>query len=235
MAHSVTQKVSAKEAWGGAAAPYNISWGKMMMWFFLVSDALTFSALLIYYGATRNANARDWPDPDSVFNHFPGVHEHIPLLFVSLMTFILIMSSVTMVLAVDAGHRGDKKKVILWLILTIIGGFMFLGSQAYEWTQFITGTVGGKVLPDGVSVSQGAGLVSNQYGATAFGDLFFLVTGFHGTHVFSGVILNIITLIMVIKGVFAKRGHYEWVEKVGLYWHFVDLVWVFVFTFFYLI
>lgn len=234
MAHSTTEPVSAKQAWGGAAAPYNISWGKMMMWFFLVSDALTFSALLIYYGATRNANAQHWPDPDGVFNHFPGVEGHIPLLFVSLMTFILIMSSVTMVLAVDAGHRGDKKKVIMWLILTIIGGFMFLGSQAYEWTQFITGTPHGYQMPDGSHI-HGASMIENEYGAKAFANLFFLITGFHGSHVFSGVLLNIITLIMVFRGVFDRRGHYEWVEKVGLYWHFVDLVWVFVFTFFYLI
>ncbi len=234
MAHSATEAVSSKQAWGGGAAPYNISWGKMMMWFFLVSDALTFSALLIYYGATRNANAQHWPDPDGVFNHFPGTSQHIPLLFVSLMTFILIMSSVTMVLAVDAGHRGDKKRVIIWMAFTILGGCMFLGCQAWEWTQFITGTHDGLLLPDG-SKQFGASLKSNQYGATAFGDLFFLVTGFHGSHVFSGVVINVITLIMVIRGVFERRGHYEWIEKIGLYWHFVDLVWVFVFTFYYLI
>lgn len=234
MAHSATEQLSPKKAWGGGAAPYNISWGKMMMWFFLVSDALTFSALLIYYGATRNANAAHWPDPDGVFNHFPGVEGHIPLLFVSLMTFILIMSSVTMVLAVEAGHRNDKKRVIIWLIFTIIGGLMFLGSQTYEWYHFITGTHDGHVMPDG-SVLHGASMINNEYGAKAFANLFFTVTGFHGSHVFSGVVLNVITLIMVIRGVFEKRGHYEWVEKVGLYWHFVDLVWVFVFTFYYLI
>jgi len=234
MAHTATEHVSAKQAWGGGAAPYNISWGKMMMWFFLVSDALTFSALLIYYGATRNANAAHWPDPDGVFNHFPGTHAEIPLLFVSLMTFILIMSSVTMVLAVDAGHRGDKKRVIIWLALTIVGGCMFLGCQAWEWTMFITGTHHAPVFWDGQPMG-GASLRSNEYGATAFGDLFFLVTGFHGSHVFSGVVINVISLIMVIRGVFERRGHYEWIEKIGLYWHFVDLVWVFVFTFYYLI
>lgn len=234
MSHTATEQISSKQAWGGGAAPYNISWGKMMMWFFLVSDALTFSALLIYYGATRNANAQHWPDPDGVFNHFPGVEGHIPLVFVSLMTFILIMSSVTMVLAVDAGHRGDKKGVILWMILTIVGGFMFLGSQAWEWTHFITGTPHGFQLPDGSHI-YGASMIENEYGAKAFANLFFLITGFHGSHVFSGVLINIITLIMVIRGVFERRGHYEWIEKIGLYWHFVDLVWVFVFTFYYLI
>lgn len=227
------ETIGKKNIWGGGVAPYNISWGKMMMWFFLVSDALTFSSLLIYYGASRNSY-ETWPDPDSVFNHFPFVHGHLPLVFVSLMTFILIMSSVTMVLAVEAGHRFDKKKVIFWLVLTIIGGFMFLGSQAYEWTMFITGTPEGKITPDG-SVIHGANLVYNEYGPAQFGGLFFFITGFHGSHVFSGVVLNIITLIGVMRGKFERRGHYEMVEKVGLYWHFVDLVWVFVFTFFYLI
>ncbi len=234
MSHSATEQISSKQAWGGGAAPYNISWGKMMMWFFLVSDALTFSALLIYYGATRNANSQHWPDPDGVFNHFPGVEGHIPLLFVSLMTFILIMSSVTMVLAVDAGHRGDKKRVILWMVLTIVGGCMFLGSQAWEWTHFITGTPHGYQQPDGSHI-YGATMIENEYGAKAFANLFFTITGFHGSHVFSGVLINVISLIMVIRGVFERRGHYEWIEKIGLYWHFVDLVWVFVFTFYYLI
>jgi len=225
-----TQSLATPKAWSGADAPFNISWGKMMMWFFLVSDALTFSSLLIYYGATRNTFRGEWADPDLVFNHFPFVQGHIPLLFVSLMTFILIMSSVTMVLAVEAGHRFDKKKVIFWLVLTIIGGFTFLGSQAYEWYNFIVGTPEGK---DGVIF--GANMYANEYGPQQFAQLFFLITGFHGSHVFSGVLLNIIILIMTIRGVFERRGHYEMVEKVGLYWHFVDLVWVFVFTFFYLL
>jgi cytochrome c oxidase subunit 3 len=217
------------KAWSGGDAPFNISWGKMMMWFFLISDALTFSSLLIYYGATRNTFRGEWADPDLVFNHFPFVHGHIPLLFVSLMTFILIISSVTMVLAVEAGHRFDKKNVIFWLGLTIVGGFMFLGSQAYEWYNFIVGTAEGK---DGIF---GASMYVNEYGPQQFAQLFFLITGFHGSHVFSGVVLNIIILIMAMRGVFERRGHYEMVEKVGLYWHFVDLVWVFVFTFFYLL
>lgn len=235
MAHTATEHIPAKQAWGGGEAPYNISWGKMMMWFFLVSDALTFSAFLIYYGATRNANVADWADPDMVFNHFPFMHGSIPLLFVSLMTFILIGSSVTMVLAVEAGHRGDKKAVTKWLVWTIIGGLMFLGCQAYEWTNFIVGSHTGRLLNDGTTYF-GANLYQNEYcAAPAFGSLFFFITGFHGTHVFSGVVLNVITLIMNERGVFTRRGHWEWVEKVGLYWHFVDLVWVFVFTFFYLI
>lgn len=229
MAH-VAQQADSPKPWSGGDAPFNISYGKMMMWFFLVSDALTFTSLLLYYGATRNTFRTEWADPDMVFNHFPFVSAHVPLIFVSLMTFILIMSSVTMVLAVEAGHRNDKKRVILWLALTIVGGFMFLGSQAYEWYNFIVGTPEGK---EGLIF--GANMFENEYGPQLFAQLFFVITGFHGTHVFSGVILNIIMLIMTIRGVFERRGHYEMVEKVGLYWHFVDLVWVFVFTFFYLL
>ncbi|MBO6517333.1 MAG: cytochrome c oxidase subunit 3 [Bacteroidia bacterium] len=161
-----------------------------------------------------------WPAPELVFNHFPGHHKHWPLMFVSLMTLILILSSVTMVLAVEAGQRMDKKKVELFMILTIIGGFMFLGCQAWEWTKFI---------------GEGARLYANPFGPVTFAALFFLVTGFHGFHVLSGVVINIIIYINVVRGTYEKRGHYEMVEKTGLYWHFVDLVWVFVFTFFYLI
>jgi cytochrome c oxidase subunit 3 len=157
------------------------------------------------------------------------------------MTFILIMSSVTMVLAVEAGHRNDRNDVEKWMLWTILGGFAFLGSQAWEWAHFIHGTDEGsliRVLENGNWVEKtiyGANLTINQYGPPAFADLFFFITGFHGTHVFSGVVLNMLIFFNAATGVYERRGHYEMVEKVGLYWHFVDLVWVFVFTFFYLI
>jgi len=157
------------------------------------------------------------------------------------MTFILIMSSVTMVLAVEAGHRNDKKGVSIWMFFTIIGGAAFVGSQAWEWYHFIHGTEHGAVrniLVDGVWKDQlihGANLKYNEYGLPVFADFFFFITGFHGTHVFSGVLINVIIFINVLNDTYVKRGHYEMVEKVGLYWHFVDLVWVFVFTFFYLL
>jgi cytochrome c oxidase subunit 3 len=156
------------------------------------------------------------------------------------MTFILIASSVTMVLAVEAGHRGDRKDVEKWMLWTIVGGFTFLGSQAWEWGHFIHGpedlTLAAKQIIDGVSTPiEGANLVRNPYGPPAFADLFFFITGFHGTHVFSGVLLNVLIFFNAATGVYERRGHYEMVEKVGLYWHFVDLVWVFVFTFFYLV
>ncbi|WP_195759259.1 cytochrome c oxidase subunit 3 [Pedobacter puniceum] len=218
--------------WSGGRSPFSVEYGKLMMWFFLLSDAFTFSAFLIYYGAQRFSKLT-WPDPDIVFQSIPGVADHgYPLVFVGIMTFILIMSSVTMVLAVEAGHRKAKKEVIWWMIATIIGGFMFLGCQALEWTHLHHEGFWWGTIPDAETVkSLGADGVSAQQ----FSNLFFTITGFHGFHVFSGVVINIIILFMTMAGVFERRGHYLMIEKVGLYWHFVDLVWVFVFTFFYLV
>jgi cytochrome c oxidase subunit 3 len=237
MANSATLTTDTKTQWGGGKSPFSISYGKLMMWIFLLSDAFTFSSLLVAYGFVRYSFSGNvetpWPSPDKVFNHFPFTDAHAPLMFVSLMTFILIFSSVTMVLAVEAGHRMAKNEVIKYMILTIIGGAAFLGCQAWEWMHFIHGS-NPITLADGTVIA-GANLYQNEYGPVAFADLFFIVTGFHGMHVFSGVVLNIIVLIQTMNGVFEKRGHYEMVEKVGLYWHFVDLVWVFVFTFYYLI
>jgi len=215
-----------KDIWNGGSEPYGASYGKLMMWFFLLSDAFTFSALLVAYAALR-FSAPSWPVPDDVFSAVPFLHGHYPLVFVGIMTFILIMSSVTMVLAVEAGHRGSKQEVVKWMIWTIIGGFAFLGCQAWEWTHMH---------------HEGAWWGSNPFinadgtaGMVNFTNLFFTITGFHGFHVFSGVVINIIITLMTASGVFERRGSYEMIEKVGLYWHFVDLVWVFVFTFFYLI
>ncbi len=227
-----------KSIWDGGQAPMNASYGKLMMWFFLLSDAFTFSALLITYGMIRSAHPayageveafvfsqEYWPIPEKVFEAVPFLHGmSLPLVFVGIMTFILIMSSVTMVLAVEAGHRMDKKAVEKWMLWTIVGGLTFLGCQAWEWSHFIHGVGGG-----------GAGLAWNEYGPPDFAALFFFITGFHGTHVFSGVVLNFLIYYNTVTGVYERRGHYEMVEKVGLYWHFVDLVWVFVFTFFYLV
>jgi cytochrome c oxidase subunit 3 len=228
-----------------------------------------------------------------VFNAFPGAgHANLPLAFVSVMTFILIISSVTMVLAVHAGHKNDKKGVIKWMIWTIIGGIAFLSCQAWEWHHLITGehavlldghldVVGQttKVNPWGAEVHGAAitealnktphealvklvgmhdhsqtheqlaklsdaqlkGMITTaelhvrETGPVAFGGFFYGITGFHGFHVFSGVVINIIMLIMTQNNVFERRGHYLMIEKTGLYWHFVDLVWVFVFLCFYLV
>jgi cytochrome c oxidase subunit 3 len=220
------------DAWSGGRSPFDVEYGKIMMWFFLISDAFTFSAFLIYYGAQRFSKVT-WPNPDVVFQSIPGIADGgYPLVFVGIMTFILIMSSVTMVLAVEAGHRNAKKEVIGWMIATIIGGAMFLGCQALEWTHLHhEGFWWGAIPTMEVIHHLGADPVSTLQ----FANLFFTITGFHGFHVFTGVLINIIILIMTINNVFAKRGSYLMVEKVGLYWHFVDLVWVFVFTFFYLV
>ena len=316
-----------KTTWGGGGSkPFGASYGKMMMWFFIVSDALTFSGFLAAYGLTRFKFIDSWPIADEVFTHIPFVHGEFPMIYVAFMTFILIFSSVTMVLAVDAGHNMQKKKVAWYMFFTIIGGIIFVGSQAWEWNTFIKGSYGavkttdGKILqfvnsegkqialsdfivgeredhrvqhtkknglwfeaestisqysiaqvisayeanPDvqirtelidldtkkktilsrekGAAelaktklIVEGANLEVNEYGNTIFADFFFFITGFHGFHVFSGIIFNIIIFFNVILGTYERRGHYEMVEKVGLYWHFVDLVWVFVFTFFYLV
>ena len=234
--------VSTQSAWDGGSSPMGASYGKLMMWFFLLSDAFTFSALLITYGLVRSSHpgfTEDvstfvfsqayWPIPERVFESVPLLHGvALPLVFVGIMTFILIMSSVTMVLAVEAGHRMDRKAVEKWMLWTIVGGIAFLSCQAWEWTHFIHG-----VEVDGAFVH--AGLSHNPYGPPDFAAFFFFITGFHGFHVFSGVCLNFLIYYNTVMGVYDRRGHYEMVEKVGLYWHFVDLVWVFVFTFFYLV
>ncbi len=255
MATVATVEQSQKQLWAGGAEPLKASYGKLMMWFFLMSDAFTFSALLITYGLIRFSHEAApaaanvvvdgahkfifsheyWPIPEAVFTHFPFTHAHLPLAFVGLMTFILIMSSVTMVLAVEAGHRMHKDAVAKWMLWTILGGFAFLGSQAWEWSIFIVGSENGLTLSETGKTIFGATLTENEYGPPAFADLFFFITGFHGTHVLSGVLLNILIFFNVVTGLYERRGHYEMVEKVGLYWHFVDLVWVFVFTFFYLV
>ena len=266
-----SENISRSELWGGNGSPFRISYGKQWMWMFLVSDALTFGGLLTAYGFARHQSS-SWPIGEETFNAMPFLGNGYPLLYVALMTFILIVSSVTMVLAVEAGHRLDKKGVVKWLLLTVVGGLFFVGSQGWEWYHFIHGTHYGSVLTlegwavvdynaanelilrmgrgltvtgaeakalfDGATATmQGANLIENEYAPLVpqYANFFFFITGFHGFHVFSGVVFNFIILVNVIRGVYDKRGHYEMVEKVGLYWHFVDLVWVFVFTFFYLL
>jgi cytochrome c oxidase subunit 3 len=325
MGATVTTTATNGKTWDGGNEPMGASYGKMMMWFFIVSDALTFSGFLAAYGFSRFKFIETWPIADEVFTHFPFLHGvEAPMYYVALMTFILIFSSVTMVLAVDAGHKLQKTKVAVYMLLTIVGGFIFLGSQAWEWKNFIQGshgaieTKGGSILqfvnkegervaladfaahlpkervqkeknlgvwfvsgetvptysveevvegfkanPDllvrseylnkdkkktvltreqslehlkeAKLVVEGANLKHNEYGHKLFANFFFFIIGFHGFHVFSGVMINILIFFNVILGTYEKRRSYEMVEKVGLYWHFVDLVWVFVFTFFYLV
>ena len=245
MSTTVAQPVDEVKStpWSGGKSPFDVEYGKLMMWFFLLSDAFTFSTLLISYGALR-FSAPTWPSPSLVFQSFPGLIEHgAPLVFVGMMTFILIMSSVTMVLAVEAGHRNSKKEVVTWMLFTILGGLMFLSCQALEWNHlhsegFWWGHIPTKEVMKEFFIRPGVPIPPySQQAMTShqFANLFFTITGFHGFHVFSGVIINIIITLNVLFGTYQKRGSYLMVEKVGLYWHFVDLVWVFVFTFFYLV
>jgi cytochrome c oxidase subunit III len=248
MASTTVTPAPGRSVWDGGVSPMGASYGKLMMWFFLLSDAFTFSALLITYGLVRSAhtaytgavdaftfNVGYWPIPEKVYDGLPFLHGvHAPLVFVGIMTFILIMSSVTMVLAVEAGHRMDRVAVEKWMLWTILGGLTFLGCQAWEWTHFIHGADIGSAVAEGTTYF-GASLSQNQYGPPDFAAFFFFITGFHGFHVFSGVCLNFLVYYNTVVGLYDRRGHYEMVEKVGLYWHFVDLVWVFVFTFFYLV
>lgn len=189
-----------------AFAPvWGLSWRKMMMWLFLVGDSLLFGAFLASYGFHR-LGSESWPDQAKIFH----------LNFVTAMTFVLITSSATMATAVGAARRGDRTHALRFVLLTALGGLAFLGMQAYEWTGFIR---------------EGARLGSNPWGPGAFSSYFFAITGFHGLHVLVGVIILLATAANAARG---KSGE-EGVEMAGLYWHFVDLVWVFIFGCFYLI
>ena len=335
MAHDhdtlIEEDVAQDGAWSGGKPPMKASYGKLMMWYFLLSDAFTFAGFLIAYGTLRFSSAT-WPIPDSVFSTTPfGLHEyfpggHAPLIFVTFMSFLLIISSVTMVRAVQEGHRENKRGVAYWMLLTVFGGLGFLGCQAWEWSNLIgvehmtvtknpfgTHTEAGQYLnPDGTTSSVDSDIfeagdgylmhmsghghaghgeedtshgsydgaydkdtdladgnmdeyvdfpgyridkdgyilrkfnviggendgqtTAEQMGPKAFGALFFFITGFHGFHVLSGVVFLLIIMVNVISGLYEKRKNgYEMVEKIGLYWHFVDLVWVFVFLVFYLL
>ncbi len=184
---------------------FAVSWNKLMMWAFIVTDGLLFAGFLASYGFAR-LSVGSWPERSQIF--------HIE--FITLMTFILISSSATMAMAVGAAAQDKKKLATRFLLFTIVGGLLFLGMQAYEWSSII---------------HEGARLYKNPWGAPQFGAYFFLITGFHGSHVLSGVVILLITTIRTIMG----RSRAEGIELAGLYWHFVDLVWVFVFTLFYLI
>lgn len=276
----VHQEENTGTQWGGGKEPFKASYGKLMMWYFLLSDAFTFAGFLIAYGALR-FSMKSWPVPDFVFSSLPGGIHHKPLIFVTIMTFVLLASSFTMVRAVQEGHRENKNGVVKWMLMTVVGGLMFLGCQAWEWTTLIKGehmsvtvnpfgthTEAGVYLEgDGHDIKEGdtfkAGdsylihKVGEEYhqlaykvtegadagkekqlafGPKAFGALFFFITGFHGFHVLSGVAFLLIITLNVATGLYVKRKNgYEMVEKIGLYWHFVDLVWVFVFLLFYLL
>ena len=206
----------------------NVPWGKAMMWIFLLSDTFIFSIFLLSYMTVRMSTTVPWPYPSEIFAlSFSG--EPIPLILIAIMTFILITSSGTMVLAVNYGYRSDRVRTMIYLVITALFGATFVGMQAFEWTKLI--------------VEEGVRPWTNPFGAPQFGSVFFMITGFHGFHVSVGVIFLIIIARKVWRGDFdvgkrgfftSRKGRYEIVETMGLYWHFVDLVWVFIFAFFYL-
>tara|TARA_B110001450_G_scaffold7424_1_gene7586 strand:+ start:5423 stop:6094 length:672 start_codon:yes stop_codon:yes gene_type:complete len=195
----------------------NVSWGKTMMWIFLLSDTFIFSCFLVGYMSVRMTTAVPWPIPSEVFALTIG-GEHIPLILIAIMTFVLITSSGTMAMAVNCGYRRQRKKAGILMLITALLGLCFVGMQAFEWTKLI---------------EEGVRPWGNPMGAVQFGASFFMITGFHGLHVSIGVIYLITVALKVLRGDYEERG-YEIVEITGLYWHFVDLVWVFIFAFFYL-
>ena len=206
----------------------NVPWGKAMMWIFLLSDTFIFSCFLLSYMTVRMSTTVPWPNPSEVFAlSFGG--EPIPLILIAIMTFILISSSGTMAMAVNCGYRHDRKKTGILMLVTAAFGASFVGMQAFEWTKLI--------------VDEGVRPWANPMGAPQFGSSFFMITGFHGFHVSVGVVFLIIIATKVFRGAFddhrpgfltGRKGNYEIVEIMGLYWHFVDLVWVFIFALFYL-
>jgi cytochrome c oxidase subunit III len=205
----------------------HVSWGKAMMWIFLLSDTFIFSCFLLSYMTVRMSTTVPWPNPSEVFAlHLFG--QNIPLILIAIMTFVLITSSGTMAMAVNFGYRRDRRMTAILMVVTAVLGATFVGMQAFEWT---------KLIMEGVRPWE------NPWGAAQFGSTFFMITGFHGTHVTFGVIFLLIVARKVWRGDFdtgrrgfftSRSGHYEIVEITGLYWHFVDLVWVFIFAFFYL-
>jgi cytochrome c oxidase subunit 3 len=205
----------------------NVSWGKAMMWIFLLSDTFIFGCFLLSYMTARMSTTVPWPNPSEVFAlEIAGTH--MPLILIAIMTFVLISSSGTMAMAVNFGYRHDRRKTAILMLVTAAFGATFVGMQAFEWT---------KLIMEGVRPWE------NPWGAAQFGSSFFMITGFHGTHVTFGVIFLLITARKVLRGDFetgrrgfftSRKGNYEIVEIMGLYWHFVDLVWVFIFAFFYL-
>src|SRR3954447_5226238 len=203
------------------------SWGKVMMWIFLLSDTFIFSCFLLSYMTVRMSTTAPWPNPSKVFALEIG-GSSIPLILIAIMTFILISSSGTMAMAVNFGYRRDRVKTAVLMLVTAAFGATFVGMQAFEWTKLI---------------QEGGRPWGNPWGAPQFGSAFFMITGFHGPHVTIGVIFLLIIARKVLRGDFdterrgfftSRKGRYQVVEINGLYWHFVDLVWVFIFALFYL-
>ncbi len=204
--------------WSADKQTFEVPWGKAMMWIFLLSDTFIFSCFLTSYMKVRVSTTVPWPNPSEVFALTIG-GEHVPLILIAIMTFVLISSSGTMAMAVNMAYRRDKKKTVVLMLATAVFGAMFVGMQVFEWSKLI---------------EEGVRPWGNPMGAPQFGACFFMITGFHGLHVSGGVIFLVVVANRVRNGFYDRKGNYDMVEITGLYWHFVDLVWVFIFAFFYL-
>ena len=204
--------------WSGDVQAFRVSWGKAMMWIFLLSDTFVFSCFLIGYMTVRMTTTSAWPEPSEVFALTIG-GTRLPLLLIAIMTFVLISSSGTMAMAVNMAYRRERVPAAALMLATAALGASFVGMQAFEWTKLI---------------SEGVRPWGNPMGAAQFGSAFFMITGFHGLHVSAGVIYLLTVAIRILRGRYEQSGNYQIVEIAGLYWHFVDLVWVFIFALFYL-
>jgi cytochrome c oxidase subunit 3 len=205
--------------WSGDKQAFPVPWGKAMMWIFLLSDTFIFSCFLTSYMNVRISTTQPWPNVSDVFSLNIG-GARIPLILIAIMTMVLITSSGTMAMAVNMGYRRNRNNTAALMLITAGFGATFVGMQAFEWTKLI---VGEGVRPWG-----------SPLGADQFGAVFFMITGFHGLHVSAGVVYLCVVAQRVMRGFYDRKGSYETVEITGLYWHFVDLVWVFIFAFFYL-
>lgn len=207
------------EDWSADKQTFHVPWGKAMMWIFLLSDTFIFTMFLTGYMNVRMSAQQIWPNPSEVFAlTIFGVS--MPLILIAIMTFVLISSSGTMAMAVNYGYRKDRGRAASLMLITAAFGTVFVGMQAFEWTKLI---------------EEGVRPWTNPMGAEQFGASFFMITGFHGLHVSAGVVYLVVVALKVLRGDYERGGgNYEIVEITGLYWHFVDLVWVFIFAFFYL-
>ena len=196
--------------------PFSFTPGKLAMWLFLGSDAMGFMGLIGAYMVLR-ISSPNWTRPE--FDPAFGIQ------LTAFMTFVLVCSSVTMVTALDRIQKGNQKGLLLWLGMTIVGGLIFLSLQVYEWSHFIHG-----IHDLGVAYTAKTGLEPpfTNYQAT-----FFTCTGFHGLHVSIGVIYLSCIWVRAKQGAYTANNNSP-VELVGLYWHFVDLVWIVLFTVLYL-
>lgn len=225
-AATLTDSAVATSGWRGLVADwssdrqaFHVSWGKAMMWIFLLSDIFIFSCFLTGYMTVRVSTTVAWPNPSEVFALHVGGAD-VPLLLIAIMTFVLISSSGTMAMAVNFAYRGERVNAATLMLVTATFGELFVGMQAFEWSKLI--------------LEEGVRPWGNPMGAAQFGAAFFMITGFHGLHVSAGVVLLFAVAFKLIRGDYDKAGNYQVVEIVGLYWHFVDLVWVFIFALFYL-